>query len=226
METAFWHERWENNQIGFHQEEFHSSLEKFWPRLHLPQGSRIFVPLCGKSNDMLWLLEQGYRVLGVELSPIAVEAFFRENQIPFEKRERGELVSCSCDEVEILCGDFFALRREDLAEVGGFYDRASLVALPPPMRERYARHLADLLGEGAKGLLVSFAYPQHEMEGPPFSVPEEEVRSLFDGSFGIEKMDERDVLQENPGFAVRGVTSMAEALYAFERTPGSSRNGV
>ncbi len=79
MEPAFWHKRWADNQIGFHQGQVNSYLQTHWPALGLETGSRVLVPLCGKSLDLVWLAGQGYRVLGVELSRRAVEDFFREH---------------------------------------------------------------------------------------------------------------------------------------------------
>ena len=81
MDADFWHARWQENRIGFHLPETHHLLVRYWPVLQTVPGERILVPLCGKSLDMLWLLEQGCRVTGIEISRIAVEAFFAENRI-------------------------------------------------------------------------------------------------------------------------------------------------
>ena len=80
VDNAFWHSKWESKQLGFHQEKINSRLKKYWPTLGLAEGSRIFVPLCGKTLDMLWLAET-HSVLGVELSDIAAQDFFSENRI-------------------------------------------------------------------------------------------------------------------------------------------------
>ena len=55
MNPDFWRERWENREIGFHRDAAHPYLTRFWPTLGIAPGSRVFVPLCGKSNDLLWL---------------------------------------------------------------------------------------------------------------------------------------------------------------------------
>src|SRR5574340_1608572 len=145
MKKDFWLERWERKEIGFHQDEINPYLRQYWQELHLARGSEVFVPLCGKSRDMLWLREQGHAVLGVELSPLAAQAFFEENGLS-PQRTRGERFdSYEADGIRILCGDFFDLDRDDLAGVKAVYDRASLIALPPEMRERYARHLESIL---------------------------------------------------------------------------------
>ena len=140
MKKDFWLERWERAEIGFHQDEINPYLRQFWQALQLARGGEVFVPLCGKSRDMVWLREQGVFVLGVELSPIAVQEFFAEQgQIPQQVRSE-KFASTLADGICLACGDFFDLSKADLAQVGAVYDRASLVALPPEMRERYARH--------------------------------------------------------------------------------------
>ena len=81
MQPEFWHDRWQRNQIGFHQEQVNPCLERLWPQLELPRGARVLVPLCGKSLDLSWLAASGFEVLGVELSQTAVEQFFSEQRV-------------------------------------------------------------------------------------------------------------------------------------------------
>lgn len=217
MNAQFWHERWENNQIGFHQEEIHFYLQEFWPRLNLPKGQQVFVPLCGKSNDMLWLLEQGYRVLGIELSPLAIAAFYQENQLTPVKTQRGEFPSWELDEIQILGGDFFSLTQSETANITAVYDRASLIALPEEMRMSYAKHLASLLNTGTQVLLITLTYPPAEMSGPPFAVAAEEVHRLYQDTFEIQHVATKDALSESPQLKVRGLTSLTESAYLLKR---------
>ncbi len=142
MKNSYWLDRWEQENIGFHQNDINPYLVQYWQELRLATGSDVFVPLCGKSRDMLWLREQGHPVLGVELSGIAVQAFFRENNItPHHQIIREKLDYSEANGISILCGDFFDLNKDDLANMRAAYDRASLVALPPKIRKRYAGHL-------------------------------------------------------------------------------------
>jgi thiopurine S-methyltransferase len=173
----------------------------------------VFVPLCGKSMDMVWLRQQGCEVLGVELSSIAVKEFFRENgQLPTHAIS-GKFKSCEADGVRILCGDFFDLSKADLANVSAVYDRASLVALPPDMRERYARHLVDILPPATQILLVTFDYPQAEMQGPPFAVSANEVEALYGKYAKIRLLAQKDALQKNLRFKQRGVNRTEESIF-------------
>lgn len=213
MEKEFWLERWERAEIGFHQEEINPYLSKYWGELHAAGDGEVFVPLCGKSLDMVWLREQGHKVLGVELSAIAVRDFFTEQDMSPDHTQTDKFECCEADGIRILCGDFFDLSKEVMSEVRAVYDRASLVALPPEMRERYAHHLAELLPSGTKVLLVTFDYPQAEMPGPPFAVSETEVRALYAPYAEIRLLEQVDILDNEPRFKARGVTRMQENIF-------------
>ncbi len=207
MEKDFWFERWELEQIGFHQNGVNPYLERHGHHLE----GRVFVPLCGKSFDMSWLAANGAEVLGVELSPIAARAYFDENEIKATCRPFGKFESHEAEGIRILCGDFFDLGRDDLKGVSAVYDRASMIALPPEMRERYVHHMMSILPEGAKILLITLDYPQAEMQGPPFAVSVDEVQRLYRDFTGIELLEQADVLE--PRFAERGVTRMQENAF-------------
>ena len=211
MEAAFWHQKWADNQIGFHQAQANPYLQRYWPGLGLAAGSRVLVPLCGKSLDLAWLAGQGYRVRGIELSRRAVEDFFQEQGLQAQVRQQGAFEVWCSGEVELWCGDFFALRAEDVADCVGLYDRAALIALPPQMRERYMGLLSQILPVGS-GLLVTLDYEQKLLEGPPFSVADEEVRRGFAG-WQVEEVEARDVIGESPKFLQAGVKRLMERVY-------------
>ncbi len=213
MNHDFWHQRWQQDQIGFHSQEINAHLQRFWPILAVTPGSRVFVPLCGKSNDMLWLLAQGHQVAGVELSPMAVDAFFSENNLHPNIRQQNNFLIYEIDGLQIFCGDFFALSSAGLGQIDAVYDRAALVAMPPEMRIEYVSHLSKLLEPGLKILLVSFDYPQLEMPGPPFSVPNEEIEMLFHNWCSIDLLTTEDALEHELRFKQRGLTSMNEQVY-------------
>jgi thiopurine S-methyltransferase len=212
MKKDFWLERWEREEIGFHQNEYNSYLRLYWEELHLTPGSEVFVPLCGKSRDMLWLRERGYQVLGVELSAIAVQAFFKENGYTPQHIIREKVECYEANGIRILCGDFFDLSKNDLAKVSAVYDRASLIALPPEMRVRYVRHLVSILPPAKQILLITVDYPQSEMQGPPFSVSSDEVEALYREHAEVRLLAQLDVLAQNPRFQERGLSRLQENI--------------
>ena len=186
--------------------------------MQLPAGSRVLVPLCGKSLDLLWLRDQGYRVVGVELSRLAVKAFFQEAGLVPQVSSSGALQRYVSGDITLFCGDFFTLTPDDVQDLAAVYDRASLIALPPDMRSRYVRHLAGLAGN-AKGLLVSIDYPQTQMPGPPFAVEQAEVRRLYAGLANVRSLAVFDVLAQNERFRQRGLTRMREQVFQLEFNP-------
>ncbi|MDX1810519.1 MAG: thiopurine S-methyltransferase [Gammaproteobacteria bacterium] len=217
MELSFWHERWETGQIGFHQSDYNPYMLKYWGEMQVPLGSKVFVPMAGKSNDMFWLAEQGYKVMGVELSSIAVKAFFEENELEYEIRNESDFDVYYADNIEIYCGDFFKLTPLMMAGAEAVFDRASLIALPPHLRKKYVDKMRDILPVGCKSLLISMQYQQEQMEGPPFSVHEDEVFELYEDGFNVSRQECIDVLGENDRFAQRGLTGLHECIYKIKR---------
>ncbi len=215
MEPAFWHRKWADNQIGFHQAQPSPYLQRHWPALGLAAGSRVLVPLCGKSLDLAWLAAQGHRVLGIELSPRAVEAFFTEHGLDAQVSRQGAFEVWRSGDVQVWCGDFFALRAEDIADCAGLYDRAAMIALPPVMRERYLALLSRRLPVGAKGLLVTLDYDQKLLAGPPFSVGDDEVRQGLAG-WSLEALETNELIGESPKFQQAGLTSLLERVYRVQ----------
>lgn len=217
MEPKFWRERWARNQIGFHLPQVNAYLQRHWPLLSVAEGSKVLVPLCGKSLDLMWLASQGLRVLGVELSEQAVEAFFNEQNLTPRISERGVFKVYQAGLIEIWCGDFFALGAEPLADCTALYDRAALIALPPLMRVQYAEHLNTLLRPGCQGLLITLDYEQIQKAGPPFAVTDEEVHKLLGERWTLEVLQEQDILGESWKFVQDGVTRLEERAYRLTR---------
>lgn len=217
MNPDFWHQRWTDNKIGFHQAAPTPLLVKHWPALRVPPGAQVFVPLCGKSLDMAWLASQGYRVLGVELSQLAVENFFEEHGLTPDIEPRSHGTHYRAGGIELICGDAFALDESVLAECAAVVDRAALIALPPDLRRRYASELYARLPIGCDGLLVTLEYPQHEKDGPPFAVQADEVQALFAADWAITLLEHMPIPSDHPG-RVDGVSQAATAAYALQRT--------
>lgn len=217
MEHSFWLDRWQKGEIGFHRDAYHASLEAHWPNLNIPAGSDVFVPLCGKSLDMKWLAMRGHRVVGAELSEIAVDAFFEGQELSPETRRDGKFIVKSAGPYELWCGDIFELPRSALKNTAAVYDRASLVAFDPGAQQRYAEWLKKYL-PGVPILLVALDFDQSEMSGPPFSIPEAQLRSLFADNFTIESLSRTDALALNDPLRKRGLTHLVETIHVLRTT--------
>ena len=184
MQHDFWHQKWQKNEIGFHLPEANPLLRSHFPSLNLNQGSRVFLPLCGKTLDVAWLLAQGYRVVGAELSEIAIQALFKSLGVIPIISQLGEVTHCSALNLDMFVGDIFHLSSDMLGEVDAVYDRAALVALPSDMRKAYAAHLIALTC-AAPQLLICFEYDQVLHAGPPFSIDVDEVKQHYEMHYDL-----------------------------------------
>ena len=184
MDREFWIDAWTNQQIGFHGATVNPQLLRHGDQLP-GAPARVFVPLAGKSLDLAWLREQGYDVVGVELSSLAVHAFFEEQGLSPEVESQGELVAYRVPGLTLYCGNFFSISSTELAGVSALYDRAALVALPPALRQRYVAHLGSILARHTVGLLVALERTLNVAAGPPFSVSEQDVRALYEPAFSV-----------------------------------------
>lgn len=207
MEAYFWHRKWENNEIGFHESAANPLLVKHFPALSLAQGGRVFLPLCGKTLDIHWLLANGYRVVGVELSKLAVEQLFAELGAEPAIANCGSSERYSTRNLDVFVGDIFQVSRQLLGSVDAIYDRAALVALPEEMRGRYAAHLMEITVQ-APQLLICFEYDQTLMAGPPFSIVSEEVRRHYGDTYEVMLLDQVEI----PG-GFKGKIAAQEAVW-------------
>jgi len=210
MDHNFWHQRWQQDKIGFHLEEANPLLVKYGPGLGLSPGDEVFVPLCGKSLDMIWLREQGFSVVGIEVSDLALKSFFESNTIPCRNLQAGEFNIYQANGYMLYSGDFFALNAAVIQSCKLVYDRASLVAFPEDMRTQYVHHLLSIIPTVASIFLITLQYSQEQMAGPPFSVPKSEIESLFGDRYNLEILSEKDVLADHDHFRQQGLTSLLE----------------
>jgi thiopurine S-methyltransferase len=184
MDASFWHNRWQTNQTGWHERDVNPLLITHFPSLNVPPGSRVFVPLCGKSLDLGWLLSQGYAVAGAELSELAVTQLFGELSIEPSISAVGKHRLFHGEKIDIFVGDIFDLSREILGPVDAVYDRAALVALPEAIRTRYTAHLKAITGL-APQLVIGYEYDQTVVAGPPFSVTSDELRRHYSADYTL-----------------------------------------
>jgi len=184
MKHDFWHQKWDKNEIGFHLSEANPLFVKHFPALNLKQGARVFLPLCGKTLDIAWLLAQGYKVTGAELSAIAIEDLFNSLNLTPTITKSGEITHYSADNIDMFVGNIFNVTPTMLGAVDAVYDRAALVALPEEMRKRYTAHLMALTHQ-APQLLICFEYDQNLHAEPPFSISADEVKQHYQAAYDL-----------------------------------------
>jgi thiopurine S-methyltransferase len=209
MDADFWHEKWRKQEIAFHERQANPLLVKHFDELSLSPGSRVFVPLCGKTLDISWLRERGHRVAGAELSRTAVEQLFEQLELT-PRIVAGTVDRYSADNVDIFVGDIFHLTSAMLGPIDAVYDRAALVAFPHGMRHRYTAHLKAITGVSPQ-LLITYEYDQQQMAGPPFSVPSDEVQQLYGNSHRVRHLERVGV--------VGGLKGCAAAEQVYLLTP-------
>jgi thiopurine S-methyltransferase len=217
LRAKFWHNRWRSGQIGFHQSAVDSSLQQHWPRLQIAADARVFVPLCGKSLDLLWLRDRHHCVAGVEISAVALESFCLEHGVAARRRILRDFDVYEADKLELYRGDFFALSPTLLGGVSAVFDRAALICWPPDMRAAYVEHVTGLTRPGTQTLLIALEYRQAEMDGPPFSVDADVIDRLYAPAHSIELLARRDLLPNEPRLRSRGLTALHEACYRLTR---------
>jgi thiopurine S-methyltransferase len=211
MDANFWLARWAENDIGFHQSRPHPLLIKYSKDLSLREGSRVFLPLCGKTSDIPWLLSKGYQVAGAELAPMAVDQLFADLKMKAHISDAGQTRRYSAKDIDIFVGDIFNLSDKLLGRVDAVYDRAALVALPKEMRDRYAAHLKNISNHASQ-LLICYEYDQKLMEGPPFSVSGEEIRRHYQDSYEITLVESVEVAG-----GLRGKASGKETVWLLKK---------
>ena len=214
MDSNFWIQAWKEGRTNFHKEKFNEKLLAYFSKLNPVSGQKVLVPLCGKSKDLLWLSQLGLQVCGIELHEQAVKDFFSENNLPAPVRtEVDNYISYTEGNINLRCGDFFKLPEDESYDL--VYDRASLVALPSPMRRDYAEVIKRSLKSGGKYLLISFEYNQTELDGPPFSVSEKEVNELYGDSFHITLLESETLPKEGPKF--EKLSQLEEKVYLLAK---------
>lgn len=211
MSNQRWKAKWKADDIAFHQPQIHPHLIRFWPQLALPEGATVLVPLCGKSLDLGWLHQQGHRVIGVELSHIAIAAFFAERGLQPQRQRLGRFQRYWAGTLELWCGDLFDLRREDLGDIAAVYDCAALTALPAASRGHYVRQLSSVLGVGGQMLLLTTESPDDPADAE--QSPDPEVLALYQSRFAIELLFGHTCLKVDPEHPGLPASLLAEKVY-------------
>ena len=171
-----WLERWQTGNTSFNMSEPNELMIQYFSVLALQANDTVLVPLCGASIDMRYLLEQGYRVIGSELSEIACQQFFLENKLYYDKMQDANFTVYKGDNITLFCGDFFSLTPEHTGKINAIYDRAALIALPADERDSYAAKLQELMPDFDLFLL---SVTHDSADGPPFSICKDKIEHVF-----------------------------------------------
>ena len=188
MEASFWHEKWKAGHIGFHIDKPNPLLVSHIDKLQLKNNSRLFLPLCGKSLDIGYLLKCGFNVIGIELSEIAIEALFEQLTLEPKILEIDDFKLYQTHNLTIYVGDFFKLTAKTLGDIDASYDRASLIALPLETRKLYSKHLTKIT-KNAPQLAITLDYDQDISKGPPFSVTPAELKQHYVQQYKMECLE-------------------------------------
>jgi thiopurine S-methyltransferase len=217
VDNKHWLDRWQEDRIGFHEANVNRHLQNWFPGLAPAPGSGVFLPLCGKAVDIHWIARQGFEVVGIELSSIAIEAFFTENSLDFERVETDRFAEYKSENITLLQGDFFDLKHDNLSNCQLVYDRAALIALERHDRPRYYDHMLSILPASCDMLLISLEYDQTEMQGPPFSVPTEEIIQRYRDTFSIHPLETSNIIDERPRWRKVGLSALQETVFSLTR---------
>ena len=217
MKSSDWLNRWRQNRIGFHESGVNAYLQQFLSEFGLKPGDKIFIPLCGKAHDIAWLAQQGFEVIGVELSDFAIESFFHEQKLVCKQFESDQFLIRKSGSISIYQGDFFNIPRDVLAECKLVYDRASLIAFDRVNRECYCDYLQSIVPSMADMLLITLDYDQSQMSGPPFAVSQAEINGYYRSNYSISELERNDVLDERPRWRDQGLTALTETVFHLKR---------
>ncbi|HSH73295.1 MAG TPA: thiopurine S-methyltransferase [Methylophilaceae bacterium] len=217
MEASFWYNKWQHGEIAFHQNNANPLLVEHFEALNLAKGSRVFLPLCGKTLDISWLLAGGYRVVGAELSKIAIDELFQSLGLKPEIAKAGELIHYSAKDIDIYVGDIFELSAQTFGVVDAIYDRAAIVALPAGIRKQYATHLLSIT-HAAQQLIITYEYDQSLVDGPPFSVNQAELKQHYSASYSLTALETREVEG-----GIKGKASSIETAWLLKKAHDEDR---
>lgn len=212
MHAEFWQKRWSEGRLGFHQSHVNDLLRAYWPKLGCLPEQNVFVPLCGKSLDMLWLRQQGHPIVANDLIDTAAQDFFSEAQLAYQCQRKMSFTEYSSPEIRFWAGDYFALAPEWISPEGapiGFYDRAALAAMPPGQQARYVEQLARLVPPRSRGLIIALEQDKALDVGPPFSLPAAHLDRLFSPYFEIQAWAREPIAGKSP--------QAWDCVYALER---------
>lgn len=192
---AGWKEKWKEGMARWHKSEVRKTLRKYLNDLTQEEPNvSILVPWCGKSLDIPWLCSEGYDVVGIELSEIAAQQLFQENNIPYSVSKEGEFVIYQAQDrkLKIITGSYYKVTPEIAGKFEAVWDVNAFGAAMPDNRQKYISVLMSLLKPKGRVLLSSWEYGEVPRDRAPFSLPCALVKELFQKKFEVTFLEKRE----------------------------------
>lgn len=198
----YWSHRWDTGNTPWHRLDIHPLLIQHKNEvLGNRQDAQVFIPLCGKANELKWFYDCGHRVTGLEYVEKTVRQFFEENNIPYSETTctvlNCKILQTADKRLRIFVCSVFDFKKECVGPVDIIWDRGSLVAVNEEDRLKYAGVMRSLMSPGTMYALVSVFYEDDSFTGFPKSVPDNTVRELFGKGMKLTKVTENTTIRED-----------------------------
>ena len=172
MPLDFWSQVWQEGTIRFHQKDYNSQMISFFKDMDL-KGKSVFIPLAGKTKDILFFLEKRSFVTAIEFVESAIIDFFKENNIHYTKKDS----TYFAPNLTFHCMDYFKF--EVSAPFDVLYDRASQVVFNSELRPAYYDHMKTLISPQTIVLLAAIDHSGPSDYGPPYKISPAEVTEAY-----------------------------------------------
>lgn len=176
LSVRFWEGRYQDNLTSWDIGEPAPPLVDFLASPQAPTSGKVFVPGCGRGHEALYLAGHGFKVLGLDFAPSAVEYCRRQ------AHERG-LDECANFEQH----DLFQLPPSFNSVFDFAVEHTCFCAIDPSLRPNYVQVIHDILKPGGKLWAIFWAH--NRQGGPPYGTSAAEIRRLFSPLFDIEQLD-------------------------------------
>jgi len=233
-----WENSWKNynGKPGFHMKTPNPCLLEYGELLfdNAHEHQKILVPLCGKTVDLILLQEMG-DVCGIEVVQTAIDQFAEENQVTWSTEDLLQSAVTKFVSLKATVGNTLMIAKQDLFNLpkgwsshsnsksdGKFtccWDRASLVAIAPELREKYVQVLLEELAPDATILMQVITYNKDQMQGPPYPVTPGDVEKLYGEHFDIELLDWKNITSKHERWKKNNpaLTNIFESTYLLRR---------
>lgn len=148
--NEYWTHLWKEGQSIWNQEGVTKLLiENKETILAGKRDARVFIPLCGKAQELKWFYDMGHSVVGVEFVEECVRINFHENGLQMEEATcpiiKCKILRTPDHRLQVFICNIFDFKRECVGPVDIVWDRSGFTAMKLEERGRYAAVIKDLL---------------------------------------------------------------------------------